>query len=55
MKERLYHVIVVNDRTGAKVYMTERPVTHIQGCTLLSKLTKYSWRRNMLEEAREIS
>lgn len=47
---RLFHVVVVNNQTGRKVYMTATPVTHAEGCTLLSKLTKYSWRRELLEE-----
>lgn len=48
--ERMYHVIVKNIKTGVKVYMTAYPVTHAEGCTLLSKLTKYKWRQEMLEE-----
>jgi hypothetical protein len=47
---RFYHVVVINERTGQKFYMTETPVTHSEGCTMLSKLTKYEWRRNQLEE-----
>ena len=50
MVDRKYHVVVINERTGHKTYMTATPVTHSQGCTLLSKLTKYDWRRNQLEE-----
>lgn len=47
---RFYHVVIINERTGQKFYMTETPVTHSEGCTMLSKLTKYEWRRNQLEE-----
>jgi len=47
---RAYHVIVINERTGKKTQMTATPVTHGEGCTLLSKLTDYSWRRKQLEE-----
>lgn len=49
--QRQYHVVVINEKTGKKVYMTSSPVTHSEGCTILSKLTKYEWRRNQLEEA----
>lgn len=49
--QRQYHVVVINENTGAKVYMTASPVTHSEGCAILSKLTKYEWRRNQLEEA----
>lgn len=48
--QRQYHVVVINEKTGNKVYMTKMPVTHAEGCTILSKLTKYEWRRNQLEE-----
>lgn len=50
MKERMYHVIVKNINTGIKIYMTVTPVTQQKGCVLLSKLTKYPWRQEMLEE-----
>nr|WP_256836304.1 hypothetical protein [Pseudomonas oleovorans] len=48
--ERRYHVTVVRDSTGEKTYMTRTPVTHSEGCVLLSKLTDYPWRRKLLEE-----
>lgn len=48
--QRIYHVVVINEKTGKKVYMTKDPVSHSEGCTILSKLTKYQWRRNQLEE-----
>lgn len=47
---RMYHVIVKVIKTGEVVYMTRTPVTHEQGCVLLSKLTKYPWRQEMLLE-----
>lgn len=50
---RLYHVVVVNMKTGQKVYMTSSPVTHAEGCTILSKMTKHSFRQEMLEEVKE--
>jgi hypothetical protein len=45
---RMYHVVVIVERTGRKVYMTATPVTHKQGCTILSKLTRYPWRREQI-------
>lgn len=48
---QLFHVVVKNIKTGKKVYMTTSPVTHKEGCTILSKLTKYPWRYEMLETA----
>lgn len=52
--KRKYHVVVINERTGAKTYMTGTPVTQDEGCTILSKLTKYPWRREQLEETIEV-
>jgi hypothetical protein len=49
---RLYHVVVINRKTGQKVQMTGEPVTHAEGCTILSKLTKYPWRIETLEQLR---
>jgi len=48
---RLYHVIVINNKTGQKVRMSASPMTHDEACTVLSKMTKYSWRTEKLEEA----
>lgn len=48
--ERLYHVVVINERTGAKAYFSTSPVTHDEGCTWLKKITSYPWRRKQLEE-----
>ncbi len=50
VNDKLYHVVVIRNNNGKKVYMTDTPVTHKEGCTLLSKLTKYSWRTEKLEE-----
>lgn len=45
----LFHVVVINNKTGRKVTMTETPVTRKEGATILGKLTRYAWRRNQLE------
>lgn len=47
---RRYHVVVINERTGKKAYMTATPVTHREGSTILRKITDYPWRRKQLEE-----
>lgn len=47
---QMYHVVVINERTGLKVRMTARPCTHEEGCTILSKIENYKWRRKQLEE-----
>ena len=54
---RLYNVVVVIEcprmaNHGKTAYLSDisRPMTHKEACTFLSKLTKYPWRRNMLEE-----
>jgi hypothetical protein len=48
---RLYHVVVVNDRTGRKAYMTRTPVTHDEGTIILRKMRPHKDTRSMLEEA----
>lgn len=48
---RRFHVVVLVPRTGEKTYMTVSPVTHAEGCTILSKMTRFPWRQEMLEEA----
>ena len=45
----LFHVVAINERTGAKVYMTGAPVTHAEGCTILRKISTYPGRRVQLE------
>lgn len=47
---RIYNVVVINQKTGLKVRMNAAPVTHAEGCTWLSKITDYNWRRKQLEE-----
>lgn len=54
---RLYNVVAIIEcprmvNHGKKVYLSDvsRPTTHKESCTFLSKLTKYPWRRNILEE-----
>ena len=57
---RLYNVVAIIEcprmaNHGKKVYLSDisRPMTHKEACTFLSKLAKYPWRRNMLEEVVE--
>ncbi len=54
---RLYNVVAIIEcprmaNHGKKVYLSDisRPMTHKEACTFLSKLTKYPWRRNILED-----
>jgi hypothetical protein len=49
---RLYHVEVMNERTGLRVRLSASPVTHSEGCAWLSKVTNYSWRRKYLVEVK---
>ena len=50
-RERLYHVVVINNKTGKKFRMSSEAMTHREACTVLSKMTKYSWRTETVEEA----
>lgn len=49
---RLYHIVVINENTGEKVYVsdTTKPLTHKEACTIMFKMTQYKWRRIQLEE-----
>lgn len=54
---RLYNVVAVIEyprmvNHGKKVYLSDvsGQMTHSEACAFMSKLTKYPWRRNMLEE-----
>ena len=53
MSTRLYHVVAVNDKTGARIIVTRptEPVTHKEACTIKSKLTNHPARRLILVEA----
>jgi hypothetical protein len=47
---RLYHIVSINERTGAKTYMTRYAMPHGPACVNLSKFTVHSFRRLQLEE-----
>lgn len=47
---RVYHVVSINEQSGRKVYMTGDPVTHKEGCTIMSKISNVKGRRVQLEE-----
>ena len=49
MMRPMFHIVAINERTGAKTYVTAAPVTHAEGCAWLKKFTNYSWRRMQLE------
>lgn len=52
---RLYHVVVINEKTKGKAYLTAYPVTHAEGITVLSKCTPRKQSRYQLEETRSQS
>lgn len=47
---RKFNVMVKNEETGKEVQMNTTPVSHSEGCTLLSKIANYPWRRKYLKE-----
>lgn len=47
---RLYHIVAINERTGAKVYVTRYPDTHDACCVMLRKFSYHPARRLQLEE-----
>lgn len=52
MLTRTYHVIVKNERTGSKTRMTLTPVTHHEGCVILSKLRPHQDTRALLVQTK---
>lgn len=48
--QRMYNVVVINERNGEKVRMNASPVTHSEGCAMLSKIAEHPWRRKQLGE-----
>lgn len=46
-----FHIVAINQRTGAKTYMTAYPATHREACTMLSKISTHPARRVQLETA----
>jgi hypothetical protein len=49
-RERLYHVIAVNEKTGAITVCTSSPVTHDEACAIKSKYLPNKNRRIQLSE-----
>jgi hypothetical protein len=47
---RKYHVIAIATRSGKKTYMTATPVTHHEGCVIMSKISSHKARRIQLEQ-----
>jgi hypothetical protein len=47
---RTYRVIWVRDDKHTRGVMAPGPFTHAEAVTVLSKITKYPWRRVLLEE-----
>ena len=50
MKQRLYHVIAVNEKTQTKAYCTKTPVSHNDACNILKAFSYHPVRTMMLEE-----
>lgn len=47
---RKFHIVAINQRTGAKTYMTAYPASHREACTMLSKISAHPARRVQLEQ-----
>jgi hypothetical protein len=50
MKERLYHIVAINERTGRKTYVTCVAMNHKDACTVLKKFSPHPARRMQLEQ-----
>ena len=49
--EKLYYVIVINEKTNKKQYLTTNPFTHKECMTIISKQSSYPTTRFTIEEA----
>ena len=55
-RERLYHLVRINDRTGERIPLTAYPDTHEHICTILSKcldISRHPDLRNVVEEVKQ--
>lgn len=50
MQDRKYNIIAINEKTGMRVQMNAYPLTHIQACANLRKITSRKFRRVILEQ-----
>jgi hypothetical protein len=48
--QRMYHVVAIVDHKSRKCYLTNTPVTHGEGCTILRKQVPRATHRYQLEE-----
>ena len=57
MSNRMYHVVVIREDTGRKVYLTATPVTHKEGCIMLPKVrtTSRVWSKVLRYQLEEVS
>ena len=56
LEARRFHVVSVNDKTGERIRLTATPVTHREGCTILSKFGPHPSPhvRRKLEEVEDV-
>lgn len=50
MQERKYQIVAINEKTGKRVVMSAYPLTHIEACANLRKITNHKFRRVILEQ-----
>jgi len=50
IRERLYHIVAINEKSGELTYMTQYPDTHENCCVMMGKISKHPARRIQLVE-----
>ena len=50
---RKYHIVAVNDKASIRVQMTGYPMPHADCMVMISKITRYPWRRLILVETHD--
>lgn len=49
-RQRLYHLVAINEKGGWKVYLTKYAMTHTECCVMKGKFSSHPARRIQLEE-----
>ena len=50
---KMYNVVVINEKTGARVKMNDKPMNHDEAIRFRDALTRYQWRLEQIEEVKQ--
>lgn len=49
----MYDVVVINEKTGVKIKMNDKPMNHAEAVRFRDALTRYPWRLEEIEEVKD--